>query len=115
MLRPQTWYLLLAAICMIVCAIAGTGTVVQLVALLVAAVASLAVIPLYKNRKLQATLCLLPMVLLLAWYVVLGLNAIPETLHWYHALPAVAIILVFMARKGVLRDEKLVRSLDRIR
>jgi hypothetical protein len=31
------------------------------------------------------------------------------------AFPAVMIILNFMARKGILADEKLVRAADRIR
>ena len=115
MLRPQTWYLVLAAISMLVCMLAGAGTTLQLVLLIVAAVAALAIIPLYKDRKLQARLCLLPIALLLAWYVLLATCAVPEILHWNDALPAVAIVLVFMARKGILHDEKVVRALDRIR
>jgi len=31
------------------------------------------------------------------------------------ALPAVAIVLYFMARQGIMADERLVRSMDRIR
>ena len=115
MLRPQTWYLLAAAVCAIVCAIAGAGTTLQLVLLLAAAVASLADIPLFNNRKLQASVALLPMVLLLAWYVALALYAVPQTMHWQYVLPAVGILLVFMARKGIVHDEKVVRSYDRIR
>ena len=115
MLRPQTWYLLLAAISIVVCIIAGAGTTLQVVLLIVAALATLAVIPLFKNRKLQAGLTLLPMAALLAWYLVLALYAIPETMHWQFALPALAVLLIFMARKGILDDEKLVRAADRIR
>ena len=115
MLRPQTWYLLLAAVSILVCLIAGAGTTLQVVLLIVAALAALAVIPLYKNRKLQASLTLLPMLALLAWYVVLALYAVPEIMHWQYALPAVAILLIFMARKGIVHDEKVVRSSERIR
>ncbi|MBR1416167.1 MAG: DUF4293 family protein [Prevotella sp.] len=115
MLRPQTWYLLAAAVCMLVCAIAGAGTTLQLVLLLVAALTALADMALFNNRKLQAALALLPMALLLAWYVVLALYAVPEIMHWQYVLPAVAILLVFMARKGIVHDEKVVRSYDRIR
>lgn len=115
MLRPQTWYLLLATICTVVCIIAGAGTTLQLVTLIAAAVVTLAVIPLHKNRKAQAALCLLPMLLLLAWYVQLALYAIPEIMHWQYALPAAAIIFIFIARKGIVHDEKVVRSYDRIR
>lgn len=115
MLRPQTWYLLLAAVSILVCLIAGAGTTLQVVLLIVAALAALAVIPLYKNRKLQASLTLLPMLALLAWYVVLALYAVPEIMRWQYALPAVAILLIFMARKGIVHDEKVVRSYERIR
>ena len=115
MLRPQTWYLLLAAVAILVCILAGAGITLQLVLLIAAALAALAVIPLYKNRKLQAALCLLPMVLLLAWYVLLALYAVPEIMHWQYVLPAVAILLVFMARRGIVHDEKVVRAYDRIR
>ena len=44
MLRPQTWYLLLAAVSILVCLIAGAGTTLQVVLLIVAALAALAVI-----------------------------------------------------------------------
>ena len=79
MLRPQTWYLLLAAVSILVCLIAGAGTTLQVVLLIVAALAALAVIPLYKNRKLQASLTLLPMLALLAWYVVLASMPYPRS------------------------------------
>ena len=115
MLRPQTWYLVLAALCALVCIIAGGGTTLQMVLLIVATVASLAIIPLHKNRRLQAALTLVPIVVLLAWYVLLALYAVPEIMRWNYALPAVAILALVMARKGIVHDEKVVRSLDRIR
>ncbi len=115
MLRPQTWYLLLAAISMLVCAIVGGETSLQLVLLIVATMATVAVVPLFKNRKLQAGLCLLPLALLLAWYVVLATYATADAMKWQYALPLLAMALVFLARKGILHDEKVVRSLDRIR
>ena len=115
MLRPQTWYLVLAAVCTVVCAIVGAGTTLQLVTLLLAAATALAAVPLYKKLKVQAVVCLVALVLLLAWYVQLALYAMPDTMHWQYVLPAVAIILVFLARKGVVHDEKVLRSYDRIR
>lgn len=115
MLRPQTWYLLVAAILLVVCMIAGAGTTLQLVVLIAAAVVIVITIPLFKNRKLQAGITLLSIFLLLAWYIVLALYAIPEIMHWQYVLPAVAILLVFIARKGIMHDEKVVRSYDRIR
>jgi len=89
------------------------------VALMLSALLSLVTIFLYTKRKLQATLCLLLMLLYVVWYVVLAV--LPQQtggqLHveWPAVLPAISIILAFMARKGILADEKLVRSLDRIR
>lgn len=116
MLRPQTWYLLLAAICIILCMITGPGTIIQLLLLIAATLASLTVIPLYKNRRLQAMLCLLPMLCLLAWYIMAAVyNVVPEFHYGNYCFPALAILLVFLARKGIVHDEKVVRALDRIR
>ena len=55
------------------------------------------------------------MLALLAWYVLLAVYGGPENMRWQYVLPAVAIVLLFMARKRIIKDEKLVRSLDRIR
>ena len=88
--------------------------------LMLSALLSLVTVFLYAKRKLQAQLCMLHMLLLVLWYVLLAV--LPSSsvggslvLDWPAVLPAVAIILSFMARKGVLSDERLVRSLDRIR
>ena len=119
MLRPQTWYLLLAAICSAIAAFTTTGTTLMLVLLIVAAVTACAVVPLYGRRKLQAAAALLPMALLLVWYVLLAVlnrNMGGEySFHLTDAMPALAIVLVFMARKGILHDEKVVKAYDRIR
>lgn len=87
--------------------------------LLLSSLVSLCTIFLYKKRKTQALYCLLDMLLLVVWYIMLAV--LPQmvggslVLEWPAVLPAVAVICCFMARKGVLADEKLVRSLDRIR
>lgn len=89
------------------------------VALLLSALLSLVSIFMYTKRKFQAILCILQVLLLVVWYVLLAV--LPQSvggmihLEWPSVLPAVCIILVMMARKGILADEKLVRSLDRIR
>ena len=77
---------------------------------------------LFRNRKLQASLCLCNEFLLVAWYIVLGVvtrNVIDPSASFHIAfvacLPAVAVILNVMARAGILHDEKLVRAADRIR
>ena len=115
MLRPQTWYLALAAILVLIVPFFGIGSLPQIVLLALSLVAMVVAIPLYGNRKLQALVCLLSMACLVVWSILLGINASTETLKWYHALPLFAILCVFMARKGILHDEKVVRALDRIR
>ena len=114
MLRPQTWYLALAALLMIVVVCIELTPLARMLTLVVAAVLAALTIPLYKNRKRQARFCLLTMMLLVAWYIQLSVAG-PASLGWQHALPLVSILLLFLARKGILRDEKLVRSLYRIR
>jgi len=87
--------------------------------LLLSTLMTIVTIFLYTRRKVQAALCLVNIAVILAWYILLavlpqGVNEV-RILQWYDALPAVCVILIFMARKGILADEKLVRSLDRIR
>lgn len=78
---------------------------------------------LYKNRKLQMYLCLIVIVLLLAlngsMYLLsqkykLFLNA---EIHYKltFIFPVVSAILVFLAYFSIKKDERLVRSLDRLR
>ena len=90
--------------------------------LLVASALSLYTIFIYKHRPLQATLCLASMALDIIWYIaliVVSKTQAPDALNFHldfpAAFPAVSAILCFMARKGVLADEKLVRAADRIR
>ena len=89
------------------------------VTLMLSALLSLVTIFTYTKRKLQARMCVLNMVLLLGWYILLAVlpQNIGGTMHleWPAVLPAISVVLIFMARKGVLSDERLVRSLDRIR
>ena len=91
----------------------------MLVLLIVAALVALGAIFLYQDRKRQAQVVLGVMLLPVAWYVLLAVlnHTLQGTylLVWADALPAVAIIFMFLARKGIQSDEKLVRSLDRIR
>jgi len=77
----------------------------------------------YKNRPFQARLCTINMVMIIVWYIGWGVLAYffggekqmtfrPEIAA---ALPCVALIFTWLARRGVMADEKLVRSMDRIR
>lgn len=76
----------------------------------------------YRRRPLQAKLCSWSIVFCLAWYVYYAfalLNGFGHeyTFHLQFAacLPLVAVIALFLARRGVIHDEKLVRSADRLR
>lgn len=76
----------------------------------------------FKNRKFQARLCTVNMLLMVAWYAFYALKAfvdvVPETSFkplFASCLPFVALILYVLARKGIIADEKLVRAADRIR
>lgn len=90
--------------------------------LLISSVLSLVTIFLYNNRMLQSRMCLCNLFLLLAWYVVFGVetrNVISADTMFHVSfaacLPAIAVILNFMARVAIIKDEKLVRAADRIR
>ncbi|MGI6242458.1 MAG: DUF4293 domain-containing protein [Prevotella sp.] len=90
--------------------------------LVVTGILSFIAIFMYKRRKVQARLCTVSMVLCLAWYVYYAFCVFNEfqtggTFHVAFAacLPLVAFILLYLARRGVIADEKLVRSMNRIR
>ncbi len=82
---------------------------------------------LYKHRIVQARLCVINVILMagyyaiVIWYTWLALN-MPDVVHatsWHVevplALPLVCIILTLMALRGILKDEALVRSMNRLR
>lgn len=80
----------------------------------------------FKDRKKQNSLTWLNLLLcvaLQAWTFVMinkftdeGLAVQPKGHYWIGAfLPLATIIFLFMARAGVQKDEKLVKSLDRLR
>ena len=79
----------------------------------------------FHNRKTQALFCALNALLLAGWYVCFFVvsqmvgdkswGAVEFQPSWPAVLPAVALILYLMARRAILADERLVRSLDRIR
>lgn len=111
--RIQTIFLLLAGVAFGVGAIMEGGALWLQVLLGLLAVVSLGIIFLYKQRPTQATCCVGGMVLALVYYIMLAVNQ-PQIV-WYMAMPLVGILFLFLARKSILKDEKLVRSLDRIR
>lgn len=76
----------------------------------------------FNNRKRQSRNCITTIFLLVLWvilYVVLGYVIGTDGTEFKYdypaVLPVVAIILQWMARRGIIHDEKLVRAVDRIR
>ena len=76
----------------------------------------------YTQRTLQASFCLINIMLHVIWYVALAVlskclapNAADFHVNIAAVFPAIAIILCFMARQGILSDERKVRAADRIR
>lgn len=78
----------------------------------------------YKNRKSQISLSWLNILVCLAlqaWLFVAINNAQPDTgavkgHYWIGTfLPLLTLVLLFMAKAGIRKDEKLVKSLDRLR
>lgn len=93
------------------------------VLLLLAAVSSFAAVFLYKRRMFQARLSVFGGLLLLGYYIVLAVFvylfrsrlSADFTISWTAAFPAVAMILEYLAFRGIMKDELIVRSLDRLR
>jgi len=79
---------------------------------------------LYRNRKLQIRICVYSIILafgligLIYYYFVTGFRQMDDpayALQFPLALPAIFIILIYLAFRGIRKDEILIRSLDRIR
>ena len=90
--------------------------------LLITCPISLVAIFSYKNRMVQSRFCMFNILLALGWYIVFAAMALNTggaagdfRVSIAAALPAVSMLLHFMARKAILADEALVRSADRIR
>lgn len=76
----------------------------------------------YKNRKAQSRKCLISVIIMLLWIALYAalVHIISGETYEFHfgyaaALPLVSILLLFLARKGIIHDEKLIKSIDRIR
>lgn len=78
---------------------------------------------LYKNRRLQLRICGLNLgfhaglSILIFYYGKFFAKQLGAELsfNWPLVLPLVSIVLMLLAMRGILRDELLVKSLDRIR
>jgi hypothetical protein len=109
--RKQTVFLLLACILALVCFFMRLQWLDALLA--VSAVLSAFTIFQYRRRIMQARLCLVGLFIIFAWYI--GLAVLEGRVGTIEGVPMVNAILIFLARKGILDDEKLVRAADRIR
>jgi hypothetical protein len=79
----------------------------------------------FKKRRLQMSLCIINFLLMDAYYIVMiaslwfADNRLALSSTWvYHfaaILPVVNMILSLLAYKSIQKDDKLVRSLDRLR
>lgn len=109
--RKQTVFLLLACVLALVCLFLRLQWIDVLQT--VSAILSAFTIFQYKRRIMQARLCAVGLFVIIAWYI--GLAVLEGTVGFVEGLPMVNAILIFLARKGILDDEKLVRAADRIR
>lgn len=95
---------------------------VLFVLLLLSSILSVWTIFMYGNRKRQIALCGVDMLLVVVWYACFaffansaGVEGSKFHVSFASCLPFVALILIVMARRGIIHDEKLVRAADRIR
>lgn len=88
------------------------------------AVVPLAAIFFYRDRKRQIAMCYLGIILILGysfWLVQVAKNASAgSTLGWQNyglgiILPSLSIFFIILALRGIRRDEKLIKSADRLR
>ncbi len=79
---------------------------------------SAVIIFLFKNRKMQMQLCLLGLllsVLIVIIYIVQMNKLIKPTLALYCILPFAVVAGYFMAFRNIRKDEKLIKTLDKLR
>jgi len=122
--RIQTVYLLLS-FCLMAILVLMPFSSLWMIVIDAGAVAVLAaiVIFLYKKRDLQVKISyamLLLLVLMYALYFIFDWHYLSFTELFRHVrftflFPFIAFILVYLAIRGIKKDEKLVRSLDRLR
>ena len=91
--------------------------------LLLSAIIAGCTIFLFRNRMLQIRMTIFSTILLVGYYIVLGvfaymlssdLNASFQ-LGWALCLPAVCMVLNYLAFRGIYRDEVMVKAADRLR
>ena len=88
--------------------------------LLLSAIIALCTIFLFRNRMLQVRMTIFGSLLLIGYYIAFFvfmfiLNAMSFQLGWALCLPAVCIILNYLAFRAIYRDELMVKAADRLR
>lgn len=92
--------------------------------LLLSAIIALCTIFLFRNRMLQVRMTIFSSILLIGYYVAFlvfmfvlkgDLDAMTFQLGWALCLPAVAIVLNYLAFRAIYRDEFMVKAADRLR
>lgn len=77
----------------------------------------------FRHRAIQMRMCVFNIILLVGWYICYGVFAYilggvfesdfrPSVMA---AIPFASIVFLYLAFRGILKDEMLVRSLDRLR
>lgn len=125
--RIQTLYLLICLVLTVVCVVFEVKAENQPWALMaimaVTGVLEFMGIFLFRRRALQMRVCTFCIILLLGWYAtyvafayMVGEGLVGEFRpQLWASIPAINAILLYLAFRGILRDEMLVRSLDRLR
>ncbi len=91
------------------------------VILLLATLITFMAIFLFKTRAFQMRTTVMAMVLLIGWYASLAYfgfsseEAVSFRPTVWAAMPFAMIVLNYLAFRGIMRDEMLIRSLDRLR
>ena len=123
-LRIQTFYLSLAFFLSILIYTYSFDTLHNTIIgkshfFLVSAIVLIFTILLYKKRSFQSFICLSLLILNLFVLILIAYNFINKLyLNLVHILPILILIkqsLIFFARKSIIKDENLIRSIDRLR
>ena len=99
----------------------GVGTVIFILNCLVAVLALVTIFK-FKASRLQMTLCIVGIVLIVASLATLCCVALTEpdcdllgSITYFNVMPIVAIVLLLLAHRGINHDRKLLRDSARIR
>lgn len=125
--RIQTLYLLICLVLTVVCVVlevkAENHPWALTAIMAVTGVLEFMGIFLFRRRALQMRVCTFCIILLLGWYAtyvafayMVGEGLVGEFRpQLWASIPAINAILLYLAFRGILRDEMLVKSLDRLR